>query len=90
MRVGGVVASHVGNGAGVAKAGQGVDMTVGIVAEKVSVVQPKDASEAEKVAEATFNVGSRKMVVAVLGFKASGGDEQGSASVGFDAAAFEG
>ena len=40
MFVFGIVAFHVGNGVGGTEACQGVDMTVGIIAGQITVIQP--------------------------------------------------
>ena len=47
MFVFGIVAFHVGNGVGGTEACQGIDVTVGIIAGQITVIQPEDFLQVE-------------------------------------------
>ena len=88
LGVGGVGGLDIGNGVVRAEACEGVDVSVGVVALQMSVVEPEDALGVEVAEQALLNLRGGE-VVAVGGEEAGGGGEDGAFSVALDASAFE-
>lgn len=89
MFVGRVGTGNVGNGVVGAEAGKGVDVSVGVVACEIAMMQPKHLSGVEKAEELLLDVVRSEHVVAVGGEQTGGGGEDCATAVGLDAAAFE-
>ena len=87
--IGWVCATDVGNGVVGAKAGEGIDVTVGVVAGEVAVVEPKDAVGMEITQQTFLNLVAGEVGVAVGREEALAGRQQRALAVALYAAAFE-
>ncbi len=89
MRVLLVLAADIGDGAVIAEAGQGVDMTIGIIAHQLAVFQPQNAFQPELALEQCFQLVATVLGIALGGEQAFGGGQQRTSAVHLDAAALQ-
>ena len=82
-------ALDVGDGVVVTEAGEGVDMTVCVVACEVAVVEPKEAVGMEIVKQTFLYLLTVKLWIAVGRKETGAGGQQRTFAIAFDATAFE-
>ena len=85
----GIIAGHIGDGMGIAKAGEGVDVTIGVVAHQVAVAQPQDIRHPKLGTQALFDPGAIETGIAGGREQAIFGGEQAAAAVDLDTAALQ-
>lgn len=89
MGVVGVVALHISNGVVGAKAGEGVDVSISVVAEEVAVVEPENSSGLESLEEKGLDVSPAVLRIAVGVEQTLGSGEDSTLTIALDAAALE-
>ena len=89
MLIRAVAALDIGDGVRIDKAGQGIDMGVGVIPGEVAVLQPQEALNSQVRPQSALYLRQRHSPVAVGVEQAGVGAEQGTESIGFDGAAFQ-
>ncbi len=89
MAVVGIVATLVGDGMGVAEAGEGVDVGICVVAFQMAAMQPEDAFYAELGTEGVLDLHRGPLRIAVGREQAGTGSQQGAGAVHFNTAALQ-
>lgn len=95
MLIGRIGALHVGNGIGRTKAGEGVNVGIGIVASEITMMEPEDALYAKTLAEKGLHLrlidrGDSIALMAAVGIeKTLGSGEESAAAIALDSTPFE-